>query len=211
MELRHLALNNTDTKHVCRLVAVGMSPVLQKHIHGSKRGFVRGRNMLQNVLDFHTESRINAFRCSRFRGNAPFSLFVPAEHVGKLAVATLFDYVAAFPRVLQHWLFACLKCIGFPAGGLMAIIRNRYRKCSAFLLRDGCESWLFEVHSGVLQGCPRNAVLFLVAIDPLLWLSSTTVVKKQLCTVTACADDIAITLRHLELLASAFKILFISR
>jgi len=125
--------------------------------------------------------------------------------VGKVAITTLLDFAAACPSVLHNWLFDVLAAVKIPEG-LDCLIRNRYKTCKAFLLRDGVESWLFEVKSGVLQGCPLSAALFLLAIDPLLWLFGTAIVKHQLCTVCACADDIAITLRNMADLEMVEKI-----
>ena len=47
---------------------------------------------------------------------------------------------------------------------------NVYLDNDAFVECDGELKWLFCVISGVLQGCPLSGSLFVIVIDPLLFL-----------------------------------------
>ena len=81
-----------------------------------------------------------------------------------------------------------------------------YCDCSAFIGIRGEVHFLFVVINGVLQGCPLSSVLFNFAIDPLLWIFSTMIVKPKIGTVYACADDIAATLSQLRYLITLHSI-----
>ena len=101
----------------------------------------------------------------------------------------LFDYGAAFPSLLQDFLWLCLAAIGFPVFIINAIkqlyVRNRH------YWRFGGECrFVFTVMSGVKQGCPLSALLFVIAVDPFLRALHTRIGPGGL--VRAYADDVGI-------------------
>jgi len=63
-------------------------------------------------------------------------------------------------------------------------------------MQNGSFSYLFPVGGGVQQGCPLSSVIFVLPIDPLLWVLSQVVAKPALGRVCVCADDIGISLLH---------------
>ena len=67
-------------------------------------------------------------------------------------------------------------------------------------MQDGSIYPLSPITAGVMQGCPLSSVLFLLCIDPLLWLFASTFVKADLGDVFVCAADSAVSLEHLETL-----------
>ena len=61
------------------------------------------------------------------------------------------------------------------------------------------------VQSGVLQGCPPAALLFVVAMEPFLILFQLSIVDAGLGIVKVCADDIAIVLKNISALCEVSK------
>ena len=173
-----------------------------------QRGFVPGRQILQNVLQPGTQSRVYALRCQSERKTRNLSALVPPDQVGKLAILALFDFVCAFPKTSHNWMLMAIERIGMPLY-LRNIAHSMYIDCSACVEHQGSLVFLFCVVSGVLTGCSLSSVLFNFCIDPLLWLFSTLAVEPKIGHVLACADDLAACLRrlkHLKNLADIFKL-----
>jgi len=207
LEARPLAMKCTDNKIVCATTINCIKPVTCANTNRMQRGFVPGRQLVQNVVDTDTYSRIAAMRCM-FSRDAPFSCMLHPEHVANLAVTTFFDFTAAFPSVSHDWLFQVLKTIRMP-DGLVSLVRAMYMDNRAYCSLSGSLRYLYTVSAGVLQGCPLSAALFNFALDPLLWLFSQVIVSPGLGHVLACADDLAATLRslvHLIKVAKCFEI-----
>ena len=205
METRPLALNNCDNKQVCAAAARAASPTIQTHAHESQNGFIQGRQLLQNPVDLDFSSRVSAIRCAASRGNASFDCMLPNHSVSKLAVTLLFDFSTAFPSVFHEWIFAVLDFIKAPRD-FCNVVRNRYKDSNAYWMQNGSYNHLFPVGGGVQQGCPLSSVLFVLAIDPLLWVLSQVVAKPALGCVRVCADDIGISLRHLSTVKALYDI-----
>ncbi len=123
-----------------------------------------------------------------------------------IPVLLLFDFAAAFPSVKHRWLWLVAKGIGMPKG-LLTALKRMYSGNDAYYKCDGELQWLFLVISGVLQGCPLSGSLFVLSIDPLLYIFKTRIEDAALGCVKACADDIGASLRalyHLPILDRAF-------
>jgi len=54
---------------------------------------------------------------------------------------------------------------------------------------------MFSILSGVLQGCPLSGTLFVLVVDPLLWMFRTRVSSAI---IRACADDVGAALRRMQ-------------
>lgn len=122
---------------------------------------------------------------------------LPNHSFSKLAVTLLFDFSTAFPSVFHDWIFAVLEFIKASAD-FCNIVRNRYKDSNAYWMQNCSCSYLFRVGGGVQQGCPLSSVIFILAIEPLLWVLSQVVAKPSLGRVCVCADDIGISLLHLS-------------
>ena len=94
---------------------------------------------------------------------ARFASFPRHEHIMLLII--LFDLMSAFPRVSHQWLFLTLKAAGADSK-LTNFIKAIYSNVRVFV-NDGLDfSFAFFAKSGVLQGCPLSASLFVIAINP---------------------------------------------
>ena len=94
-----------------------------------QRGFVPGRQILQNVLQLDTQSRVYALRCQSERKTRNLSALVPPDQVGKLAILALFDFVCAFPKTSHKWMFMVIERIGMPEY-LRNIVHSIHHDCA---------------------------------------------------------------------------------
>jgi len=154
-EARPLTLNNSDNKAECGLTSLGMSPALQQFGHASQKGFIRGRQLLDNPVILDWQSRILAFRCAADRPAAAFCDLLPLHSVQNLAVTALLDYAHAFASVKHDWIRQVCEAIHVPIG-IRTFIDSWYRNCNAYIHMDGSICPLGQLNSGVLQCCPLS-------------------------------------------------------
>ena len=73
-----------------------------------QRGFISGRQLLQNVVDLDVHSRINALQLQQSQNHSFYQEFNEAvQHLIKcIPVTVLFDYASAFPSISHKWILA---------------------------------------------------------------------------------------------------------
>ena len=144
---RPLSASNTDEKLIAQAVNLPLATALPEVAVDWQRGFVKGRQLIDNVLILDTASRI-----LMASGIAPGIL--------------LFDFAAAFPSVSWNYLFLALQYAGIP--NFVTRIRKFDKNCVHFGRMSGVVQVLFTALSGTKQGCPMSASLFIYAINPFL-------------------------------------------
>ena len=95
---RPIGMKNTLNKALGAVWARPIRRPLATWLHYTQRGFVFGRNFLDNVVDLDSMGRVLAFRL--------------AEHFKP--IFALFDIDAAFPSLSHTYLFCVLRAIGVP-------------------------------------------------------------------------------------------------
>ena len=105
-----------------------------------------------------------------------------------MSCIALFDIAAAFPSVVQHFIFLVLQARGFPVGCL-GVAKGLY--FIAYCLWQSGEAFVFLywILSGVLQGCPLSGMLFTTTIDPIA-ISFSKSDKKNESVTGLCAGDV---------------------
>ena len=93
-------------------------------------------------------------------------------------------------------MFFLIDRSGLPEG-LKNVVRAMYRLVFVYAA-ENCELVLYEVLSGILQGCPLSGTLFILAINPLLEMLNSALPSETEATIVACADDIGIALQDLR-------------
>ena len=111
----------------------------------------------------------------------------------QLAILAFFDFATAFPSVAHEWLFVVLEALGAPKW-LINYISGLYSTNNTYYLTSSGKTFLFAILSGVLQGCPMSATLFLFAIDPFLVHFEQSLSRKYEGAIRVCADDIGAAL-----------------
>ena len=198
-DTRPLACKVCDSKAVGALVVDAVTPLLMKNTSSLQRGFVRGRQIAQNILELDTISRVHALREMHSKNQFNLSCMLPHESVSKIALLAFFDFCAAFPSVCHQWIFSVLSAIGAPCG-LVNVVKGMYTNVDAFAVNDEQVIFLFKVLSGVLTGCTMSGMLFNFAMDPFLWAVGSWVCNVEIGRALACADDIGAALSQLSYL-----------
>lgn len=94
-----------------------ISPVVQASANKIQRGFVSGRQLVQNVVDLDYAGRAGALRYGASRQGYAFDSDLSLSKdgcIGRLPLLALFDFASAFPSVAHAWMRAVLLCIHFP-------------------------------------------------------------------------------------------------
>jgi endonuclease/exonuclease/phosphatase family metal-dependent hydrolase len=174
---RPLSLSNAVAKVVASAMNASLSQMAARTVSSRQRGFVRGRHLLDNVL----ETEASAVHFARFFGDS--------------SGIVLLDLAAAFPSLAHSWIFSVLKKMGVPRFFRRALAKL-YRKVNITILFGGSATAGFAAKSGIKQGCPASGSLFAIALDPFLRMLCLRL-PAPLYTVSAFADDMAIVTRKL--------------
>ena len=198
-DLRPITLQNEDRKTVAGILNWCILPTVILFCSILQRGFIPGRQLVQNVVDLDFHSRCNA---SAFYGKTGVSYQACISDCLRwclkyLPLTVLFDFAAAFPSVAHKWIRSVLKKIRIPQGMLNAF-NVLYQDNEGVAKVGNLLKWLFSVKCGVLQGCPLSGTLFVIAIDPLLTLFEHYIYNPGLGAVYACADDIGAALKDIR-------------
>jgi hypothetical protein len=188
-DTRPLSCKNCDNKTLAGSVNHTMTPHIAKHADEQQEGFVKGRNGLNNVITIDCHSR---------------AVDAQAADQGPLAVELtplllLFDFAAAFPSLAHAFIFAALAYYQVPVGMYNFFI-TLYTANKCYGVFGGVKRFLYDIFSGILQGCPSSGSLFVLAIDPLLRMFK---VKLEGARTKAFADDLATVLRELRQIITA--------
>ena len=127
-----------------------VKPVVTTSACYTQRGFVAGRQHVQNVVDLDTEARLGGLAAALYH----------------LAVLIFLDFAAAFPSVLHEWLVRISEANGTPIGFRM-VIRAMYFLNSAWVMSDASVEFAFWILSGVLQGCPLSGTFVRLRARPI--------------------------------------------
>jgi len=177
-ETRPLALKNSDNKTICAVVNRSLKYVAAKFLNHVQRGFTYGRQLLRNVTDLDVEARLQSM-CSP-RTDYPLLCF--------------YDFAAAFPSVLHAWIGFVFEKMAAPEG-LRKLIFVIYFMHITYGSFGGTLVILFQICSGVLQGCPLSGLIFAIVADPGMSAFDEAINKSKVGCVRACADDVGAALK----------------
>ena len=138
-DTRPLSLKNADNKTIAGITNCALSPKIATWADESQRGFVTGRNGLDNVVDLDSASRRLDL------------LATP----GLIPILVFWDFAAAFPSIAHEYLMSCLRAAGLPAG-FLNLVAAIYERCEVYLNNEG------------LVICPRRCVARMPALRHLV-------------------------------------------
>jgi len=204
LETRPLSLKQGDNKHAASTLNFCISPSVSHGAIDTQRGFIHGRQLVQNVLDLDFHLRAMAFGFRQDHSvHSPGTIEVPTIGIAAtIPLGVLYDFASAFPSVGHEWLLLVMEAIKIWRAFLCAI-KCLYADNHAYADDGGMIIYLFPILSGILQGCPLSGTLFVFVVDPLLWMF-----RKQInsAIIRACADDIGAALRRLDDLVALYNI-----
>ena len=198
LQTRPISMKNTDNKLIVATNVRALEPQYQQLTHWCQNGFCKGRNFLNNLLDIDSAARIYSMNYnSECKNSNPSN--IPAIFSS--------DFEAAFPSMLQKWLWLVLEHRGLPQD-YIRLFQGVYHRACAVFKHNGIKYVIIMFLSGVLQGCPGSAFLFNNGMDPFLEVMHRSLRSANKGIVRACADDVGTVLsrlKHLLVVAPVFK------
>ena len=177
--MRPLSLKDGSNKTIAGAANYKIKAKLGSWAAKEQRGFIPHRSLVANVPILDAAALI-------------FGLVSPQTN----PCLVFFDFMAAFPSTSWRWIFFLLERSGIPTG-LINLVKALYTQVAAHSAES--RERLFWILSGILQGCPLSGSLFIIAINPMLLALRQLSPDSSRMVLTACADDIGIVLRSIEL------------
>ena len=170
-DTRPLSVSNTYNRIIASIFKEILQEPLLSFLDRDQSGFWPNRSMEEN-LDYFNEAFYSALDKKE-----EYSLF-------------LFDIAKAFDSVSHESLHALLRHVGIPKN-LCNAIKGLFHKISLTTNYKGGTNQVFEVLSGIKQGCPLSPLLFIVVMDVLRQLLKThsTAAAKMFADDTAAGDS----------------------
>eukprot|EP00253_Pinus_taeda_P002669 PITA_02669 len=144
---RPISLCNSSYKIVAKLLANRIKPLLQNLISPAQGGFVKGRQILDNVIQIQ---------------EALHSSYARKEQ----GMIIKLDMSNAFDRVNRSFLFRVLEAFGF-CQDFINIIKACIDNVWIAPLVNGRPTEFFSATRGLRQGCPLSPFLYILMVDSL--------------------------------------------
>ena len=199
LQTRPLSMKNSDNKLIVATNVKTLEPQYKLITSKCQNGFVAGKNFLNNLLDLDSAGRIYSMKYHSECTN------LNPSNIPTLAT---YDYEAAFPNLIQKWIWLVLKHRKLPED-FIRLFQGIYHMASGVIKHNNKWICILLYLSGVLQGCPGSAFLFNNSLDPFLALMDKRLREGDNGIVRACADDIGACLsrlKHLNILAPIFDV-----
>jgi exonuclease III len=146
-KLRPLNLSNDDYKNTTGCLTDRMTAVSQDIIHPQQTGGLPHRSIQQSTFLIHLL----------------INLFKETDQGGYIVAL---DNTKAFDKVNRLFLFTVLEKAGFKPWTIK-LIKTIYSGTKVRLLINGFLSKIFEIYSGVKQGCPLSPFLYVLTVEAL--------------------------------------------
>ena len=194
LDTRPLSLKGCDNKTIGAVVNAKLRVPLAKQLSDIQRGFVHGRQLIQNVVDLDSAARLTSM----------------THDCGALPLMVFFDFAAAFPSVLHEWIQMIMQAYGLP-DGLASLVDVFYACNFSYTKVQSDLVFLFILKTGVHQGCPLSGWIFAIIFDPFVRLFQQLIDYQDRGMVRVCADDVGAVVDGNASLNILFDILDLAR
>ena len=142
---RPISLINCDQKILAHLIAERLKSVLTNLIGFEQYAYLKNRNISKALVDLKCRMKLSDW-----------------DHC-----VVKIDFTKAFDRVDRPYMLQLLRKMQLPEG-LIELIEEIYYKTKSVIGVNGYFTKEAPIHRGVRQGCPPSALLYIVALEPLL-------------------------------------------
>lgn len=144
---RPISLCNSSYKIISKMLGTRLKPLLNKIISGNQGDFLKGRQILDNVI--LVQEAIHSNRIRKEKGM-----------IIKLDMANAFD------RVKHSFLFKIMNRFGFNDTFIRWISECISKPWIAPLI-NSCPTDFFQASRGISQGCPLSSFLYIIIAESL--------------------------------------------
>ena len=190
---RPISLLNTDYKILAHVLANRLQKVLPEVISKDQSGYLKGRNISINIR----------------------SIFDAIDHVEKTnssGLLAFLDFEKAFDKLNWTFIQKALECFGF-GHKFREYVSILYTNIESCIINNGTTSKYFALTSGIRQGCPLSALLFVISAEVLsIALKNNDLIQGfelggSNFKITQLADDTTLFLKNIESLKEAITML----
>ncbi|MCG7875526.1 MAG: reverse transcriptase domain-containing protein [Candidatus Thiodiazotropha endolucinida] len=151
---RPISLLNVDYKIATKALANRVKNVLNKIIDSSQTGFIKGRYIGENI-------------------RLLFEIIENVEEQGKPGLIFFSDFEKAFDSLDHTYMINCLNHFNF-GQNFINWVKLFYNDAKSCVSNNGYLSDFFPIQRGVRQGCPLSPYLFIICIELLSHIVTST-------------------------------------
>ncbi|GEQ70438.1 hypothetical protein JCM33374_g4115 [Metschnikowia sp. JCM 33374] len=149
---RPISLSNTCLKVISKAVCIRLQKIMDVLIGPYQRGFIKGRRINQNTMEFFT-------MLERLKENR-------STEADRKAILMI-DFTKAFDRISHQYMRQVLFKIGL-GSQLVRLIMSILTDQEAQIMLNDWEGERFPLRCGTRQGNPLSPLLFNLALEPFL-------------------------------------------